>query len=61
MPRSWVKYYSFSYQLGWRLHAIKLTTSVTVTSGRASIGAVKKPDMMLRAIHWPLVWMYGLV
>lgn len=30
------------------------TTSVTVISGRASTGAVKKPERMFRAIHWPL-------
>lgn len=29
------------------------TTSVTVISGRASMGAVKKPWTMQRAIHWP--------
>jgi hypothetical protein len=36
------------------------TTSVTVISGSASMGAVKKPEMTLRAIHCPLVLAYGL-
>lgn len=40
----------------WSNNDIVLTTSVTVISGRASIGAVKKPEMTLRAIHWPLVF-----
>lgn len=33
----------------------ELTTSVTLISGRASIGAVKKPCTTFRAIHWLLV------
>ena len=42
------------------MDSVGLTTSVTVTSGRASMGARKKPMMLLRAIHCALVLAYGL-
>lgn len=37
-----------------------LTTSVTETSGSASIGATKKPARILLAAHWPFECIYGL-
>lgn len=47
-------------ELGDGTEMCALTTSVTLISGSASIGAVKKPFRIHLASHWPLDLQYGL-